>query len=530
MTNFRIGFFFIFFLLFSVFLPGQSSTDFYLLVDKAVKKIYQNPDEGINYSQSLILNDKNYEHQLMLQHIIAQAYAMKGDYLQSVKVSLEKIDADNATISPFSQIFMDYSLGEQYQNVGLYRQSQRIIKETLLSTIEKKSEDPKVNITVSKLYQLQAINFGILRNYSSAEQNIQESSRLLTHQNHENRIIGIENHIFQALYLLNQNKSAEAESLLENTILTIEKNPDYKFLYAFAYESLSRVYFARNDYNRAISCLQKGLSKIENLGYLPMQSKIYENIAKNYFALKNMEDYQKFHHLNTQLKTQIDTNKKDGIRYIVKLVENYETKNLDFHTAVEKKKFSALFIILGLMVLGLAIHFITEIYREKRLKKQLDFFKKLTDSNQISETDINEKEISEKDFTADDEKETRKTVAISKEKEIEILQKLDEMERSDRFLNKNMSLATLAAQLDTNTKYLSEVINSYKGKNFNMYINELRINHVAYLLKTQPAYLNYKVSYLAEISGFSSHSSFTTVFKAITGMSPNTFIQQINQK
>lgn len=100
------------------------------------------------------------------------------------------------------------------------------------------------------------------------------------------------------------------------------------------------------------------------------------------------------------------------------------------------------------------------------------------------------------------------------------------MEKTKRFLNKNMSLANLAAQLDTNTKYLSEVINKYKGKNFNMYINELRVNHIAYLLKEDPVYLNYKVSYLAEVSGFSSHSSFTTVFKSITGMSPNAYIQQ----
>jgi len=37
------------------------------------------------------------------------------------------------------------------------------------------------------------------------------------------------------------------------------------------------------------------------------------------------------------------------------------------------------------------------------------------------------------------------------------------------------------------------------------------------------------VSYLADFSGFSSHSAFTTVFKSVTGMSPNTYIQQLNQ-
>ncbi|AYZ10990.1 AraC family transcriptional regulator [Chryseobacterium arthrosphaerae] len=116
---------------------------------------------------------------------------------------------------------------------------------------------------------------------------------------------------------------------------------------------------------------------------------------------------------------------------------------------------------------------------------------------------------------------------ISKEKEEEILQKLKDWEKSDRYLNKNMSLAILSVQTGINTKYLSEVINNNKGKNFNGYINELRINHIARLLKTDPAYLNYKVSYLAEYSGFSSHGAFTNVFKSVTGMSPYTYIQEI---
>jgi AraC-like DNA-binding protein len=48
-------------------------------------------------------------------------------------------------------------------------------------------------------------------------------------------------------------------------------------------------------------------------------------------------------------------------------------------------------------------------------------------------------------------------------------------------------------------------------------------------LKTEPGYLNYKISYLADESGFSSHSSFATVFKSITGIAPTTFIDLLNK-
>ena len=110
-----------------------------------------------------------------------------------------------------------------------------------------------------------------------------------------------------------------------------------------------------------------------------------------------------------------------------------------------------------------------------------------------------------------------------------ILSKMKKFEDSNKFLQKEMSLAMLASQFGTNTKYLSEIINKHLGKNFNNYINDLRINYIVEKLKTTPKYLNYKVSYLAEETGFSSHSSFTTVFKNTTGISPNVFIKLLTK-
>src|SRR5690606_37917187 len=97
-------------------------------------------------------------------------------------------------------------------------------------------------------------------------------------------------------------------------------------------------------------------------------------------------------------------------------------------------------------------------------------------------------------------------------------------ENSLDFTSKDISLSRLALQFETNTKYLSEVINTHKEKNFNAYINELRINYIIDKLNNDPQYLQYKISYLAEDSGFSSHSVFATVFKSVTGISPTTFI------
>lgn len=511
------------FLLCSVFMNGQSGPDFNILADKAFQKLYQNPDDCIGYSQSLLISDQNIEHKIILQNIISQAYAMKGDYVQSVNISDQKEESNGKeSLSYFMQMFGDYSLADQYQNLDLYNQSQNIISNLLSNKNLFKSDNPKVKITIAKLYQLQALNFGINRNQVSALENLKKSDQYIDNHNEENKIIGLENKIFRSSYLMRQNKLEDSKKLLENTIESIEKQNNNNFLYALAYESLSRYFFLKEDYNSAVKNLEKAILKIENLPYNGLKIRIYEFLAKNYFALHNDEKYHFYNKLNIDLKTKSDSNKKEGIRYIVKLVENHQNQNLEYQRQNELKKFWILVSISTLLIIGLGIYFLLAKRRNKDLKKQFEFFEKQKQWEEVVQIELPKQEekviIAEKDSTK-----------ISKEKEDEILQNLKEWEQSHRYLNKNMSLSTLSAQMGVNTKYLSEVINNHKEKNFNGYINELRINHIAHLLKTDSSYLNYKVSYLAEFSGFSSHSAFTTVFKSVTGMSPNVYIQEISK-
>jgi YesN/AraC family two-component response regulator len=129
-----------------------------------------------------------------------------------------------------------------------------------------------------------------------------------------------------------------------------------------------------------------------------------------------------------------------------------------------------------------------------------------------------------------EKKEVTKKSTIPLETEQALLAKLKRFENSTKFTSNDMSLAVLAGQFETNTKYLSEIINKHYDMNFNTYINKLRINYIVEKLKSDPNFRNYKISYLAENSGFSSHSSFATVFKSITGIAPITFIELLKNE
>lgn len=134
------------------------------------------------------------------------------------------------------------------------------------------------------------------------------------------------------------------------------------------------------------------------------------------------------------------------------------------------------------------------------------------------------KRLSEKAVT---QPEQAKTIVIPDRTEEEILEKLLKFEKSELFLDPQIRLATIAKELDTNTRYLSSIINASKARSFNAYINSLRIQYIVGKLTSEPRYRTYKISYLAEAGGFTSQSSFNTAFKEFTGLTPSAYIKKL---
>lgn len=107
----------------------------------------------------------------------------------------------------------------------------------------------------------------------------------------------------------------------------------------------------------------------------------------------------------------------------------------------------------------------------------------------------------------------------------EIEMKLEKFENNHGYLKDNISLKSLAADLNTNSLYLSYVINKQKKSNFNTYINTLRINYLLNQLEKNPKYLNYSLKGLAQEIGFKTARHFTEQFYRVTSQKPLEYIK-----
>jgi AraC-like DNA-binding protein len=97
------------------------------------------------------------------------------------------------------------------------------------------------------------------------------------------------------------------------------------------------------------------------------------------------------------------------------------------------------------------------------------------------------------------------------------------MEDKELYKRNDITLADLAALLDTHPNYLSQVINEKEGKNFYNYINTLRVQAFIHA-SSHPDKKHYSFLALAYDCGFNSKSTFNKYFKAHTGKSPSEYV------
>jgi AraC-like DNA-binding protein len=104
-----------------------------------------------------------------------------------------------------------------------------------------------------------------------------------------------------------------------------------------------------------------------------------------------------------------------------------------------------------------------------------------------------------------------------------IREKVEEVMRSQRpFLDPDLSLDQLAQTVNTTPKKLSHCINEEFGQNFFDYINSARIIEAQRIFREakDPGITVLEVMYQC---GFNSKSSFNTIFKQKTGLTPSAF-------
>ncbi len=218
-----------------------------------------------------------------------------------------------------------------------------------------------------------------------------------------------------------------------------------------------------------------------------------------------------------------DRSKKESVEVIT---EEINSRNAELRL---QKEYKYMMILAGLLLSAGVVAF--KKRKRKNQKRHFENIIKELENKKAAGSDILKSKIANNiQKVSDEDFEDPASVFFPEKTEVELLRKLEVFESKNAFTAKNFTINNFVSILDTNTKYVNYLLKEHRGKTFSEYINDLRIQYILNYLNDNPESLKYKLTYLSDLAGFSSHSYFTKVFTRKTKITPSKFISSLKEK
>lgn len=519
----------LFLLITAVPIFAQKKSSFDLICEKTSSiTAYKDLPKAIKTADSLYMKAQQPSEKIKCLVLSSELYHHAGELKKAICFSENAHSVINQINDPEWMAVVTRLLAKQYRQVGLYERSKKYIIKGLEAS-GRITDFQKSNEAAGLLNQEMAFYEMELGNYPNAIRYIESSLKYFEkiNSNSEDRTAAASYQLLGDVYFkLNDYSVSEdyykkAEGLLKDGTCTL----------GLVYNGLGGIRLKQKNWKDAELYLKKAEKIADTSRSLKLKKAVYSNINDYYegmgdnykaslYAVKYVRTYDSIAARNQSFAgksfetLKAKTNKKGGQMNLVK---------------------NATIIILFTSLVGLLVFFRTKQKKQRSkfrniIRGQLNLISKrnhypLKQTNDSEFSNISVEEIDEKDSEAD---RRRNDSLMTSETESKLLELLENFEKGNLYNNKGMSLSFLAGELNTNTKYLSYVINQHKSADFKTYINRLRINYIVDKLINDEKYRQYKISILADECGFSSHSKFAAVFKAVTDYSPSAYIKYID--
>lgn len=484
----------------------------------AVNVAAEDINKAIQIADSLYRNSKPEIHRLKALMLSSSLFQQKGDIKKSVQyaVKADKIAVKNdfydweARIAGF--------LSTQYRIMGLYEEGEEYLEKGK-NVSHKIENDQMKKLYLGMIYQETAyyeIEYKHFKKADTAAKQADSYFNQLVYSEQDKTYFLATNEQLLGRICIGLKRWDDAllhyNNSLEHLTTVTQENA---MLSGFIYSGLGRIYLEKKDKAASLENLKKAEKIVDQSDYLELKIEVYQTLADYYKLSEDISQYSKY---NDKYVHALELSEKKKKESIADFVSTTKSKGRDL--AQNRNIWLIVSIGLCLTIVGIFIW-----YRRSRKRERARFREVI---NRMRQERL-ESEL-EKTIPVTSEKKDPNRKIMSDAVETKIINDLKEFERGSKFTDKQFSLPMLAGMLNTNTKYLSHVLNTYLNKDFNSYINELRIKYIIEKIETNEKFKNYKLSVLAEECGFSSHSKFSAVFKSVTGFSPSTFLVYLKER
>lgn len=475
----------------------------------------------------------------------ASAYYFEKNYQKSLEFELKALNLIDKEKDAYNYYKGVYGIGQVYFYMQTYEKAYKYFHEAR-EYFEQKEEYDHLQGYFNSLYR-EAYSLYYLKQYSNSMNllhtglnrlNLLKQSDILLKEPYFKYVLG--------LNLYQQKQYSESLRTLKNALETIKKNDD------FANEAIVYYYIGLNYWNldekaNALYFFEKVDEVFKLHTYSNLEIADAYNYIIDYFKKENNTEKELYY---TNQLLYVTLHLQDEYKFLSDALHTkLDIKGLQTEKArLEKDLNQRSRLVFYVIISSLGIVFILILYNVKRRK---EYKKKYNDLLELRKNrNLKEEKETTSAYSGTEEHvhsfieqnswhefvlpSAEKTKSFSNEISDqvvqELLQHLEEFEVEKMYLNKNINLNDLAIAWNTNRSYLSQCINTYKGKTFIEYVNSLRISYFLDALDTDTKWLKFKIESIADLLGFSSSRSFSNAFIKITGMPPSYYIQELKKK
>lgn len=468
--------------------------------------------------------------------LIARLYQQKEDLEKSIDYVLKAEQLAKETDDYTWQAKANSYLAGLYRMIELYEKS-KSYSEKALKIIPQIKDSEQANSTRGLMLQELAFANKDQGNYKQAIRYLKEAAESINKlkNSREFNLLNNERLLGDNYRLLTSYDSALVHY---RKAITLSSGIPVGYVICLVYKGIAETLLEKGDLKEVKAYLDKAEKIADESQYLQIQEAVYD-LSKRYYAQVKDQNGLIIAREKRDSVTGILLDKRAGL--LDSMYSQIEKKDLRV-TVVNGQKNIVILVTVVLLLAGIVLF----IFYSRKKKAELARVKQILaetnkrksqqgiEQNTLNSTMVTVSTDDIPDLPKEQDREKspndfeRKLMPVETERYL--LTKLREFEKSEIFLENSFSLPSLASWMETNTKYLSYLIKKHKNTDFNSYINALRIDFVIEMLKAQPQWRQYKISALAAMSGFSSHSQFTAVFKMHTGLSPSVFIKHLSNE
>ncbi|MCI6702505.1 MAG: helix-turn-helix domain-containing protein [Prevotella sp.] len=344
-------------------------------------------------------------------------------------------------------------------------------------------------------------------------------------------------HQYLAIQHIAGKQYAEARREFMRQISVMKHNWEANRYLISTYIGISYVYKLEKKYSQSIDYLKKAEQVASVNQSIDMKVQIYKMLSEIYALQGNDEQSRHYKVVYLESKDSVMNINRLGSIGEMDLIHDLKKEEKKVMELAMKRQVQNYIIIMAVILLLMGCVFIYIVIKKNKelsVRNKSLFLKNqqlmhIEDEERLLRKSYEEKWIEQLDDNTAIEKYSKSSLNDA-DKESLIYRIEEVMNDTQIICQSDFTISKLAKQVNSNTTYVSQVINEKYGKTFSILLGNHRVKEACRRMNDQENYGNMTIEAISESVGFKSRVTFLNSFKRSIGLTPSEYMRLARQK